>query len=156
KKEEKEAGFSLVELLIVVIIMGILAAIAIPLFMSQRAKAEDKHAQADVRTLATEISTFYADSDTSTKIEVDLTNHQYTIKEVGGATVTTTPASKNVTMARIVLPTSGTSYHDRWCVAVANPKGNVKAYSMSADKGLKESTDGMGFAGLDCAPATGT
>src|SRR3954468_17657817 len=62
-QEEREGGFSLIELLVVMIIIGILAAIAIPIFLNQRKKAQDSAAKADVSTIGKEIATYYVDNN---------------------------------------------------------------------------------------------
>lgn len=45
------SGFSLIEVLVVVLVISILAAIAIPLFLGQEDKAQDSKAKTDLRTV---------------------------------------------------------------------------------------------------------
>ncbi|MDR2379384.1 MAG: type II secretion system GspH family protein [Bifidobacteriaceae bacterium] len=57
----RDRGFSLVELLIVVIVLGVLACIAVPIFLSQRAKAEDAQTQNDVVVMGRELSAYWTE-----------------------------------------------------------------------------------------------
>ena len=61
-RDRGEDGFTLIELMVVVLIIAILIAIAIPTFLGARQKAQDRAAQSNLRNALTAAKTAYVDS----------------------------------------------------------------------------------------------
>jgi prepilin-type N-terminal cleavage/methylation domain-containing protein len=59
-----ERGFTLIEILVVLLITVVLAAIAFPLFVNQRTKAQDAEAKMTARTALGAIEVFHQDNNT--------------------------------------------------------------------------------------------
>jgi type IV pilus assembly protein PilA len=72
KSQRSQKGFTLIELMIVVAIIGILAAIAIPQFASYRKKAQDSAAKSALKNLATAQENYYATENTYTMTRANL------------------------------------------------------------------------------------
>lgn len=63
RRDGDESGFTLIELMVVVLIIAILIAIAIPTFLGARSRAQDKAAQSSLRNGLTAAKTVYTDSE---------------------------------------------------------------------------------------------
>ena len=78
KFRKNSKGFTLIELMIVIAIIGILAAIAIPQFTSYRQRGYNASMQSDIRNAATADEAFYSDSLSYAGATTDLSSRGYT------------------------------------------------------------------------------
>jgi prepilin-type N-terminal cleavage/methylation domain-containing protein len=80
-RHQSDRGFTLVELLIVMTILGVLAGIAIPVILSNRGKAYKATMASDLHAAVLAEMTWNAEHETYTTDVLDLTKHGYVMSE---------------------------------------------------------------------------
>jgi type II secretory pathway pseudopilin PulG len=109
----------MVELLVVILIVGILAAIAIPVFLNQTGKAYDVAAKSQARAAQTAIEAYAADhnGDYTNATKADLVSIEPTLADTGGA-VLAAPSGLSSTGYTLTSTANGTG--DQFSITVDN------------------------------------
>lgn len=126
-KERDEKGFTLVELLIVIAIIAILAAIAIPQFAAYRARGIEASMVADAKNLATAQEAVFADCQAYGTLSATTGPAQPTLTAPG--TCTATMPTVGVSSGNILSSTGGTTF----TVTVTNSNGRTGRQTHTLD-----------------------
>jgi type IV pilus assembly protein PilA len=117
REMKDQDGFTLIELMVVVLIIAILIAIAIPTFLGLRKRAQDRAAQSDLRNALTAAKAFYTDADSYTGF--DATEGETTEPSLtwnGAATSTAGVVSVRGVTASTVLVATESASGDLFCL----------------------------------------
>ena len=68
-KHRSELGFTLVEVLVVLVVLGVLMTLALPMFLGARVRAQDRTAEAVLRSGLTAALTYWTDGATFTALD---------------------------------------------------------------------------------------
>jgi type IV pilus assembly protein PilA len=124
--KRKATGFSLIELLVVVAVILIIAAIAIPNFIRSRMRANEAGATANLRTICTANVVYNTTYNVGFAPALD---------SLGGPS-TTTPTSTQAALIDEVLsapPYIKAGYVYTYTVTATDPNGEAQAFSINAD-----------------------
>ena len=93
KKNTSSQGFTLVEIMIVVVIIGLLAAMAIPAFQKVRTSSQDKAVLNNARQMASAADQYFLENGVSTVTQGNLVGASNYVKALNLVANETYPAS---------------------------------------------------------------
>ncbi|HEY1063760.1 MAG TPA: type II secretion system protein [Candidatus Saccharimonadales bacterium] len=129
-KQRDQRGFTIVELLIVIVVIGILAALVITTYGGIQAKGRDSQRQSDIKILHSQIELFYADH-----------NFYPAVADLNNATWRTANM-KGLDIEAMVDPSAADGDSDLSSTAASSTNKNVYGYVATGCSGTAEPDTG--------------
>ena len=146
ERAQGESGFTLVELLVVMLIIGLLAAIAIPAFFNQKNKATDTQAKVLARTAETAMETYNTDNNGlyTGGTPAALQNIEPTLNQAGANLTVPAVAANSYTVQVKSTAPSGNLFQ------ITRTAGGTTSYTCGTGAGVPATSPGT-----DGCPASG-
>jgi type IV pilus assembly protein PilA len=157
KSMQDDKGFTLIELMVVVLIIAILIAIAIPTFLGLRRRAQDRAAQSNLRNALTAAKAYFTDDEVYTGFvgtvdgedtEPSLTWADGNAVALNTVNVAGVTAAATTTPQEIMLQTLSQS-NTSFCIADSSEVGTVKGEDADGTPGAFTDFAGCSGAGPD-------
>jgi type IV pilus assembly protein PilA len=145
-----DEGFTLIELMVVIVVISVLLAIAIPSFLSARERTQNHAAQANLHTALEAANSAFTDA---TNIDFSQLSASSLAAAETSLRFSTTPATTRGTVA-VVGGSCDLSSGTVGCVALAEPAGNGTCwYAVESDTGALYGKSGDTAGACDAANA---
>ena len=140
-RKTRQAGFTIVELLIVIVVIGILAALVIVTFSGIQQKARNTERQTDIKAIHGHLESFYAQNGSGYPILADVNTASWrdtNFKGLDEAALCDPSATESTGCALVAAPAAGAYAYQTWatdgttaCTGTAGNNDTCAKYTLT-------------------------